>query len=120
MATSPDGRSAEMRGGKAYDADGKPLMGDNMIDHGARGSWNSGGATLRQETTGFRPACACDAGTIDSVVLDPFSGSGTTAWVARQLGRRAVGIDLNADYLALAADRLKQLSLFADAVAGEG
>lgn len=35
------------------------------------------------------------------VVLDPFSGSGTTGMVAIQEGRRYVGIDINADYLDL-------------------
>lgn len=35
-------------------------------------------------------------------VLDPFCGSGTTGMVATQLGRRFVGIDLNASYLDLA------------------
>lgn len=35
------------------------------------------------------------------VVLDPFSGSGTTGLVATQEGRRYVGIDVNADYLDL-------------------
>jgi DNA modification methylase len=34
-------------------------------------------------------------------VLDPFSGSGTTGMVAQKLGRKYVGIDLNADYLDL-------------------
>lgn len=48
------------------------------------------------------------------VVLDPFSGAATTALVARGLGRRAVGIELNPEYLAISADRLKQLSLFAE------
>lgn len=33
-------------------------------------------------------------------VLDPFSGSGTTGMVAGQLGRRYIGIDLSAKYLA--------------------
>lgn len=39
-------------------------------------------------------------------VLDPFMGSGTTAIVARRLGRHAVGVDLSADYLAIAEQRL--------------
>lgn len=33
------------------------------------------------------------------IVLDPFAGSGTTLMVARQLGRRAVGLDLSYTYL---------------------
>lgn len=35
------------------------------------------------------------------VVLDPFSGSGTTGMVATQEGRKYIGFDLNADYLDL-------------------
>lgn len=40
------------------------------------------------------------------VVLDPFAGSGTTGAVAKQLGREFIGIELNADYVALAEARL--------------
>lgn len=40
------------------------------------------------------------------IVLDPFMGSGTTALVAEQLDRKWVGIELNADYLALQKTRL--------------
>jgi DNA modification methylase len=50
-------------------------------------------------------------------VLDPFMGSGTTALVARRLGRRSIGIELNPDYAALCARRLQQLSLFAGGAA---
>ncbi|WP_280364567.1 site-specific DNA-methyltransferase [Nocardia abscessus] len=47
------------------------------------------------------------------VVLDPFSGSGTTGLAAARHGRRYIGVDLNADYLDLSLrTRLQQPSLF--------
>lgn len=39
------------------------------------------------------------------IVLDPFGGSGTTGLVALELGRRAVLIELNAEYIKLAQKR---------------
>jgi DNA modification methylase len=60
------------------------------------------------QTSGWRPPCACDAAVIPCTVLDPFAGSGTTLYVAKEYGRRAIGIDLNAAYGALAEDRLRQ------------
>jgi DNA modification methylase len=50
-------------------------------------------------------------------VTDPFAGSGTTAIAARRLGRNAVLIERDASYCALAASRLSQLSLLAEASA---
>jgi hypothetical protein len=44
-------------------------------------------------------------------VMDPFMGSGTTALVARRLGRHAIGIELKQEYAALSAQRTAQLSL---------
>jgi len=40
------------------------------------------------------------------VVFDPFAGSGTTLLVARDLGLRAVGVEISADYCAAAVQRL--------------
>ena len=52
------------------------------------------------QTVGWQPACTCPAhDTVPCVVLDPFSGSGTTAKVAVRLGRRAIGVDVSGEYL---------------------
>ncbi|TVS16607.1 MAG: site-specific DNA-methyltransferase [Planctomycetaceae bacterium] len=43
------------------------------------------------------------------LVLDPFLGSGTTALVAKQLGRHYLGIDSNKDYCRMARRRLREV-----------
>ena len=42
----------------------------------------------------------------DGIVLDPFLASGTTAAVAKQMGRHYIGIELNPDYCELAKQRI--------------
>lgn len=49
------------------------------------------------------------------LVLDPFAGSASTLLTARQLGRRAVGIEANEEYAERAAERLSTPDLFAGA-----
>ncbi len=47
--------------------------------------------------------------TVGGVVIDPFSGSGTTAKVATQLGRRAIAIDCRKSQVTLTKKRLKEV-----------
>ena len=42
------------------------------------------------------------------LVLDPFAGSGSTLVTAQRLGRCAVGLELSADYVTLAEQRLRE------------
>lgn len=47
------------------------------------------------------------------LIIDPFMGSGTTLLAAKELGVRAIGIDMSAKHCATAVTRLRQEVLFA-------
>ena len=46
------------------------------------------------------------------IVLDPFNGSGTTTKMARLMGRRWLGVEVNPDYCEIAWTRMAQKVLF--------
>lgn len=67
----------------------------------------AGGFVMPTRTPGpWYPACTCDAGTVPGLVLDPFCGAGTTGIVARRLGFRFLGFELDAEMVAVARSRI--------------
>lgn len=80
------------------DASGaRPVPGD-MLD-----SWIAKGWVERVAVPTFTPYPV-----VPATVLDPFNGSGTTGAVACAHNRNYIGIDLNADYIELAHDRIRE------------
>jgi len=49
--------------------------------------------------------CVLAGSRLGDVILDPFAGSGTTLKVALELGRKAIGIELNPKYIMMIRQR---------------
>ncbi len=65
------------------------------------------GPTSIVQTVGWKPRCSCPTHEpIPQTVLDPFAGAGTTLLAANRLGRNAIGVELNPDYVELARVRI--------------
>ncbi len=90
--------------------EGGARAGSVFVCHTGSEKGNPHPTPMPSDLAAFLVALGCPE---DGVVLDPFLGSGTTAQVARRLGRRSIGIELNPEYAELAARRLQQQSLFA-------
>lgn len=60
-------------------------------------------AMFPQSLPEFCISAGCPEG---GIVLDPFMGSGTTAIVAKRLGRKFIGFDINEEYIEIANRRI--------------
>ena len=81
------------------------VTGDSMTD----GNRDPQRHVTTTKTTGWKSTCHHSEGTSPCVVLDPFAGSGTTLAVAVENGRDGVGCELNAEYIALANERIAKV-----------
>jgi hypothetical protein len=114
-------RMAERKGGPPNNRFRDGLAGDCKTAHS---EGTVAGAALSRlyrdhgypeiTTLGWRPTCSCgETETRPCVVLDPFSGAGTTGLVATKLGRAYIGIELKEAYNQMARSRLEEkLGLF--------
>jgi DNA modification methylase len=106
-------------------AGAKGAGADGLVNANAGNLGPGAPRTKTNVTLGWSPSCRCieQMGSLEEpsgvpfptpvpcTVLDPFAGSATTCLVARNHGRHSIGIELNEDYLQIAAKRLQQLSL---------
>lgn len=84
---------------------------DRMAEIGEFGRTQSSGTMLspaETKTIGWLPSCQCASKPRPGIVLDPFSGAGTVALVAKKLGRHYIGIELNPDYISMAKTRVQK------------
>jgi len=61
-----------------------------------------------QKPLGLMKWCIKQANGTATTILDPFMGSGTTLRAAKDLGRKAIGIEIEEAYCEIAARRLEQ------------
>jgi len=59
-----------------------------------------------RETLGWELACEHEGDVVPCMVLDPFSGAGTTVMEALRQGRRAIGIEIKQEYVEMARQRI--------------
>ena len=83
-----------------------PAMRRNKRDVWTVGTANFKGAHLAVFPEKLIEPCILAGCPEGGTVLDPFAGSGTTGVVAKRLCRNFIGIEINAEYASMAADRI--------------
>lgn len=85
----------------------KPLVKTHVWDGGKRAGRAENRTFCHPSQKPVEVMTWCVAETT-GVVLDPFMGSGTTLRAAKDLGRRAIGVEIEERYCEIAAERMAQ------------
>lgn len=98
--------AAGERGESKISAGRGTAMAPDRALHGGASYYEHGPKT---EQLGWEPTCECGCeDVVPCVVLDPFTGSGTTGVVSLNHGRKFVGTELNPKYARLAKIRIEK------------
>lgn len=62
--------------------------------------------TIIRSNLRYAPNCICEGEKRRSIVFDPFMGTGTVAYVARQYDRDWLGVEISDEYIGLIKERL--------------
>ncbi len=103
-ASSPDKTTNSTYSGRKYDA--TKLKGKNKRDVWTVATKGYKGAHFAVYPPELVEPCILAGCPESGIVLDPFSGSGTTGVVALQQGRKYIGIELNPEYAKLSEERI--------------
>ena len=104
------------KGGKAEAVYGHKVSGEQWVNNGSRNLrsvWTFPTQPYPEAHFAVFPEklpelCIKAASRLEDIILDPFMGSGTTLWVAKKLGRQAIGYELSEEYCKLALERNRQ------------
>ena len=102
--SSPDKTTNSTYSGRKYDA--TKLKGKNKRDVWTVATKGYKGAHFAVYPPELVEPCILAGCPESGIVLDPFSGSGTTGVVALQQGRKYIGIELNPEYAKLSEERI--------------
>lgn len=100
------------RPGRTWNHDGTTPPASNVfhVDSCRNGQPGKVGHPTQKPEAVISPLMLASTNNGDAI-LDPFMGSGTTLVVAKRLGRRAIGIELEERYCEIAVRRLQQEAL---------
>jgi len=87
---------------------GKDFLESRTLERGISGKKTKKIKLKKAEYSIEYKYCNCDSPRVSGIVLDPFSGTGTTCKMAKYYGRRFIGFELNPAYKKISDRKLAQ------------